>query len=162
MTGKSSIDAVSTIAGLGSLGRRRYVGLGQWRGASIAREAKELAGSAWCFAGRGRAKRRIQYQDILDASIRCPDPFVKQRARWIVRRLAPDCSRIELIALPAKHDAQHLLHAMGFETANVHLGSCAAKVLQRDLQRRGPRWLHNAAHAMADATFADWEDWKKG
>jgi hypothetical protein len=67
-----------------------------------------------------------------------------------------------LSALPAKHDAQRLLHAMGFETANVHLGSCAAKVLQEDLRRRGPRWLHTAAHAMVEATMADWEAWNKG
>src|SRR6202161_2793821 len=33
---------VHRLAGLGSLGRRRFVALAQWRGGSIAREAKEL------------------------------------------------------------------------------------------------------------------------
>ena len=44
----------------------------------------------------------------------------------MLRRLAPDCSRIELASLPATHDAVKLLFAMGFETANVHLGSAKA------------------------------------
>jgi len=150
------------IAGLGSLGRRRYVGLAEWHGGSIAREAKELAESAWRWARSARARRHIQYQEILDTAIRCPDPFVRQRGDWIVRRLAPDCSRIELSALPKEHDAERLLHAMGFETANVHLGSCEAKVLSDDLQRRGPVWLYSAGRAMADSTLADWQEWRKG
>jgi len=153
---------VHRVAGMGSLGRRRYLGLTQWRGGSIAREAKELAASAWRWARSSRAKRQIQYQEVLDASIRCPDPFARQSGRWIVRRLAPDCSRIELTDLPAKRDDERLLYSMGFETANVHLGSCPANVLHEDLRRRGPQWLHTAARAMADATIADWEDWKKG
>jgi hypothetical protein len=150
------------VAGLGSLGRRRYVGLAQWHGGSIAREAKELAPSAWRWERSARAKRNIQYQEILDTSIRCPDPFVRQRGDWIVRRLAPDCSRIELSALPVEHDAERLLRAMGFETANVHLGSCEARILSEDLQRRGPGWLHTAARAMADSTMEDWNQWRKG
>ena len=30
-----------------------------------------------------------------------------------------------------------LLHAMGFETANVHLGSKKARAIQADLKKRG-------------------------
>lgn len=153
---------VHRIAGLGSLGRRRYVGLGEWRGGSIAREAKELAVSAWRWARSARVRRQIQYQEILDTAIRCRDPFVRQRGDWIIRRLAPDCSRIELTQLPKEHDAERLLRAMGFETANVHLGSCEARVLSADLQNRGPAWLNSAARAMADSTLADWEEWRKG
>jgi uncharacterized protein (DUF2252 family) len=153
---------VHRVAGLGSLGRRRYVGLAEWHGGTIAREAKELAASAWRWARSARAKRNIQYQDILDTAIRCPDPFVRQRGDWIVRRLAPDCSRIELSALPAEHDAERLLHAMGFETANVHLGSCEPHALAEDLQKRGPNWLLSAGRAMAGSTTDDWNAWRKG
>jgi uncharacterized protein (DUF2252 family) len=39
---------VHRVAGLGSLGRERYVAIADWRGGSIAREAKALAPSA-CF-----------------------------------------------------------------------------------------------------------------
>jgi hypothetical protein len=152
---------VHRLAGLGSLGRRRYVALAQWRGGTIAREAKELTDSAWLFAHPGR-KRGILYQEVIDRSVRCPDPFVELRGRWIVRRLAPDCSRIELSSLPAKHDPIRLLHAMGFETANVHLGSREARIMSADLKSRKPNWLLKAASAMAACVRADWEDWRKG
>jgi hypothetical protein len=149
------------VAGMGSLGRRRYVALAQWRGGSIAREAKELCESAWLFAHPSR-ETGILYQEALTCSIRCPDPFVELRNRWIVRRLAPDCSRIELASLPAKHDAARLLHAMGFETANIHLGSRPAGVMSADLKARGPNWMFRAAAAMVHSVQADWEEWKTG
>ena len=60
--------------------------------------------------------------------MRCPDPWVRLRGTWIVRRLAPDCSRIELSALPQQRDEIKLLHSMGLETANVHLGTAKARV----------------------------------
>ncbi len=152
---------VHRVAGLGSLGRRRYVALGQWRGGSAAREVKELTDSAWRFAHPKRAKPALLYQEALDRSIRCPDPFVKLRGRWIVRRLAPDCSRIELSSLPTKHDAARLLYSMGGETANVHLGSREARVLLLDLKTRKANWLQSAALAMVESVRRDWEDWRK-
>src|SRR5256885_23903 len=42
---------VHRVAGLGSLGRQRFVALATWRGGRIAREAKALAPSACAFAG---------------------------------------------------------------------------------------------------------------
>src|SRR5205807_676538 len=119
--------------------------IADWHGGQVAREAKELAPSAWLWARRTDEGARIQYDDIMKCSIRCPDPFVALRGRWLVRRLAPDCSRIELSSLPAKHDAVRLLHAMGWETANVHLGSASARKLARDLGSREPGWLQQAA-----------------
>jgi hypothetical protein len=161
------------VSGLGSLGRRRYVALTTWRGGTIAREAKELAPSAWLWAraqdktsnGKvdetGHVATKLLYQEALDRSRRAPDPFVKMRGRWIVRRLAPDCSRIELASLPAKHDGVRLLHAMGFETANVHLGSVKARVILADLAKRPPGWLHEAALAMVRSVREDWNEWRK-
>ena len=77
------------------------------------------------------------YQAILTKARRACDPFVQLRGQWIVRRLAPDCSRIELASLPAERDEARLLHAMGWETANIHLGSRdTAGAVRRDLERR--------------------------
>ncbi len=149
------------VAGLGSLGRERYVAIVDWRGGKIAREAKALVTSAYVWALDGKGKKDILYQQVLDHAVRCPDPFVRTRGRWIVRRLAPDCSRIELSALPKQADEVHLLYEMGLETANVHLGSKKAisKVV-RDLEKRPARWLHEASEAMAKATLRDWKNWK--
>ncbi len=151
---------VKRIAGLGSLGRQRVVALAEWRGAKIAREAKALAPSAYNWQ-RSRSDNAVFYQKALDRAVRCPDPFVRVRGRWLVRRLAPDCSRIELASLPKERDEARLLHAMGWETANIHLGSQkAVDALRRDLRRRDADWLHTESKKMADATTTDFEAWK--
>lgn len=148
------------IAGLGSLGRQRFVALADWRGGSIAREAKALTRSAclWQQADAGE----ILYQTIIAAAVRVPDPWVQLHGAWIVRRLAPDCSRVELASLPKDRDEQKLLRAMGQETANVHAGDSQAKAaIQKDLQERHGKWLRKAADAMAEATEEDWKQWRK-
>ena len=149
------------IAGLGSLGRERYVAIADYRGARVAREAKALAPSARVWASPRTRSERIRYQEILNRSVRAIDPFVRLKGRWIVRRLAPDCSRIELVHMPKERDEARLLHAMGFETANVHLGTpTAVKAILSDLAKRPPHWLHDAATAMLKATSDDFRDWR--
>jgi hypothetical protein len=152
---------VHRIAGLGSLGRQRYVALAEWRGGSIAREAKALAPSACVWATDVKGSASILYQEMLNSAVRCRDPFVRFQKRWIVRRLAPDCSRIELAALPAERDELRLLHAMGWETANVHLGTAKRKTLGADLTKRPKGWLYRAAKSMEKAMLADFEEYRK-
>jgi hypothetical protein len=152
---------VHRTAGLGSLGRRRFTALADWRGGSIARETKELLVSAWGWEGPSPGEKQILYADVLRQAVRVADPFFQIAGSWIVRRLGPYCSRIELANLPAKHDTQKLLHAMGRETANVHCGDATAlAAIGRDLFQRGPKWLATAAHAMAEDVRRDWNDWK--
>jgi hypothetical protein len=148
-------------AGLGSLGRERYVAIALYRGGHIAREAKALAPSASVWANGGRGSDTILYQRVLNRAVRCHDPFVALKGRWIVRRLAPDCSRIEIASLPEQRDEIKLLRAMGFETANVHLGSVKGKAILKDLKKRKEPWLHHAAHRMVAAVMEDWEEWRK-
>ena len=152
---------VHRVAGLGSLGRQRFVALADWHGARVAREAKAMAPSACWWAGGCRGTRGVRYQEILDTAVRCCDPYVRLKGKWIVRRLAPDCSRIELSALPKERDEIRLLHAMGFETANVHLGSRKARAIQMHLGKRGIGWLSHAAEQMVTAVTKDWEQWRK-
>ncbi|HEV8038394.1 MAG TPA: DUF2252 family protein [Bryobacteraceae bacterium] len=152
---------VHRIAGLGSLGRERFVAVALFEGAKIAREAKALAPSACVWAAGGKASQRICYQQILDRSVRAIDPFVRLKGRWIVRRLAPDCSRVELTSMPRERDEGKLLHAMGFETANVHLGTPREiKAIVKDMNQRPARWLHEAAAKMVKAITRDWRDWR--
>jgi hypothetical protein len=149
------------VAGLGSLGRPRYTALADWRGGRVAREAKVLAPSAVCWAQQKSEPVEIFYEAIVDRAVRCRDPYLQLQGHWIVRRIAPDCSRIELDSLPAEKPEARLLHAMGWETANVHLGTARAiKSVKQDLKKRGASWLHSAAGAMTEATLADWESWK--
>jgi uncharacterized protein (DUF2252 family) len=148
-------------AGIGSLGRERYTAIADWRGGKIAREAKALATSAYAWAIGGKIKRAVLYQDALDQAVRCCDPFVRVRGRWIVRRLAPDCSRIEFSSLPQRGDERRLLYEMGWESANVHCGTGKAiKRIVQDLRKRPGKWLHDAARAMTKATGRDWQEWR--
>jgi len=149
------------ISGLGSLGRWRVVALAEWGGGLVAREAKAIAPSACIWMRDRDANAAIYYQSALDHAVRCPDPFVHLRGRWLVRRLSPYCSRIELSALPAKRDEARLLYAMGWETANVHLGTVSArKLILKDLAKRPAKWLQTSAQAMVNANVADWKDWR--
>jgi hypothetical protein len=148
------------IAGLGSLGRQRFVAVTDWRGGSVAREAKALAPSACLWAAKGKGVAPILYQQILNTAVRCKDPFVRLQKRWIVRRLAPDCSRIELSDIPRQHDEIRLLRAMGWEAANVHLGNIKPRTLLADLKKRPRGWLFQAARAMEKAVLADFADYK--
>jgi Uncharacterized protein conserved in bacteria (DUF2252) len=151
------------IAGLGSLGRQRYTALADWRGGKVAREAKALAPSAYCWQQTGNTSNEIQYQTILNNAVRCFDPTVRLIDGWIIRRLAPDCSRIDLSSLSKQGDMTRLLHAMGWETANVHLGSRqATEQVKHDLKQRPSDWLYLAAKEMADLVTTDWNDWKTG
>jgi uncharacterized protein DUF2252 len=154
------------VAGLGSLGHARYVAIADWHGGRIAREAKALVPSSSWWAQNDDAKKdcpaEILYQTIINRAVRCPDPFVQLRGRWIVRRLGPHCSRIELASLRGPDTELRLLHAMGWETANIHLGTSAArKSIMRHLDKQKGKWLHHAAEAMLQAVRADWEVWKK-
>jgi hypothetical protein len=151
------------VAGLGSLGRPRFVGVTDWRGGWLAREAKATAPSAWVWASGSDARAAADYTKIITQAIRVPDPTVKVVGGWIVRRLAPHCTRIELGDLPSSRDEERLLFAMGFETANIHLGTPRARaVLRRQLAaRRGP-WLHEAAKAMTGDVIREWKEWRAG
>src|SRR6266550_1846584 len=103
------IRIVHRVAGLGSLGRQRFVALAAWRGGRVAR----------------------------------------------------DCSRVRLNELPRKRDEARLLSAMGWETANTHLGSPRSGAIRADLKRRDKHWLRDAARRLADAIDDDWREWCK-
>ncbi len=160
--GTTGTRLVHRQAGLGSLGRMRVVALASWHGAMVAREAKPLAPSAWFWAAGGRP-HRARYGEIIGRAVRVPDPCLALHGEWLIRRLAPDCSRIELPSLPRSRDDDHLLWMMGWETANIHLGSAGQRQrILADLRRRGARWLVKCSARMAAAVERDWRKWRKG
>lgn len=149
------------VAGLGSLGHARYVAIAHWNGGRIAREAKALVSSAAYWARGHEGASDILYQTIMSRAVRCPDPFVHLRGPWIVRRLSPHCSRIELATLQAAGQELRLLHAMGCETANVHLGTPSAqKAILSHVKKQKSKWLHRATDEMMEFIRGDWKTWK--
>jgi hypothetical protein len=149
------------IAGLGSLGHPRILALSRWRGAFIAREAKAIRPSAWVWAKKA-SSTEIYCDKLVQRSIRVPDPCVHFHGRWVVRRLAPDCSRIELASLAKDRDEARLLYSMGWETANMHFSTPQAITkVKYDLAARKGRWLHKASKNMLAATIKDWNKWRR-
>jgi hypothetical protein len=149
-------------AGMGSLGRVRLVAIAEWKGGRVAREGKALTASALQWLHPDRVPAEILYQAILRRAVRCLDPYVQLRGHWIVRRLSPHCSRIELEALGTSRGECRLLEAMGRETANIHVGTEEKrKAILKDMRGRKANWLLNAAETMADAMEKDWRVWRE-
>jgi hypothetical protein len=149
-------------SGLGSLGRVRLVAIADWQGGKVAREAKAVVESAIHWLQNRPLAREILCHTITRRAVRCPDPFFQVNERWILRRLSPQCSRIELADLPGQRDELRLLHAMGWETANIHLGSGkSVKAVRRHLRSQKAGWLPSAAGKMAKSVAQDWSDWRK-
>ena len=154
-------------AGLGSLGRTRLVAVAEWQGGRLAREVKAVAPSAVLWAAGCAARAAdVQIRETVERAVRCADPFYRARRRWLVRRLAPDMRRFDLTDLAKRRDERHLLHAMGWETANVHLGGAEPAALAaelRDAERaHGRGWLAGAAARMVETVAEDWAAWRRG
>ena len=166
-----TLEMKKRIAGLGSLGHPRVLGLSEWHGAHLVREAKQLTCSAWIWASGEDRKRAthvfggaasLQQENITNSAVRIPDPHMHFLAGWEVRRLAPDCCHIELCSLTEERDEERMLYAMGWDTANLHLGSTEkVAAVKKDLGARRGRWLRDAAKGMAAATENDWGIWRK-
>jgi hypothetical protein len=150
------------LAGVGSLGRPRYTALAIFEDEPIARETKPLLASA-LWVDKKHKDAEVYYEEVLARAVRRLDPVVKVYEGWVVRCLAPDCHRIELSELGSERDEKRMLCAMGWETANIHLGTPnAIKAVLKDLQDRKKDWLVKAAGKMVKATLKDWEMWKAG
>jgi hypothetical protein len=148
-------------AGVGSLGRPRFTLLAEWEGTFIALEAKALIPSAAMWAQKKLNGADVQYEEVLARAVRRPDPILKVYEGWVVRGLAPDRCRIGLSELGPERDEKRMMHAMGAETANIHLGTrSAVQDVLKDLKERKPDWLRKSAEKMAAVTLEDWERWR--
>lgn len=161
--GTQGITHRARRAGEGSLGRYRAVALGTLDGALVAREAKATACSAWYWAHPDEMTPHMPTPSLpLPEAVRDHDPCVNVNESWIIRRLSPDCSRVELTSLPKRREEERLLRAMGWEAGNVHLATRdAIPGVVSHLDRLGKRWLERTAHAMVDDLLRDWKAWRK-
>lgn len=145
-------------AGKGSLGRPRYVAVAQWHRSWVCREVKAIAPPATAWASGTDAKSRAA--EVVRQAKRSPDPMLRVGDRWVVRRLAPRSSRIDLDHM-AWANLGRVMHAMGSEVASVHLGTPGVSdAILADLDARPPGWLQVAARALADRIETDWREWR--
>ena len=104
---------------------------------------------------------RTHPERIVDHSMGARDPFLRFSDGWRIRRLAPDCCKLDLGDLPGQQDAERLLRAMGKETANIHLGSPEAiPGIRSHLKSLRKEWLLTAARTMAEAVREEWKEWR--
>ena len=146
------------VAGVGSLGHERYIAIALHHGGRIAREAKARAPSACVWAGQ-RGKKDY-YRRLIEKSVRSRDPFLTLTTEWVVRRLSPDCCRLELAELPARWDEEALLLAMGWETANIHLAGGNPSAILKSLKKIRAATINQCAVDMLNALRKDWKHWK--
>lgn len=148
-------------AGVGSLGRPRLVRFFDALGGQVVREAKMIAPSAMVFVN-GEKPVKNAYDKILKKAVRTPDPFFAVTGNWVARRLAFDCEKIALASLHSLSEANDFFEAMGFETANIHLGDKDAPEARMHLiaqNRKNPEWLLRCAEEMIKATKSDFQDY---
>ena len=158
--GAEDIRIVPRRAGLGSLGRPRWVAIARWKGGPVVREAKALAQSAWCRTHRPE-DRAIRAGDLACGRYRAPDPWLSLHDGIVVRRLAPHSRKIDSVFAQEHAVTDQLLRAMGRELGSIHAVSGKTDAILEDLESRDRHWLSDAAERAVDIMKADHLAWRK-
>jgi uncharacterized protein (DUF2252 family) len=159
---KLQMRTAPRTAGTGSLGRPRWIGVADWRGAPVVREVKVIVSSAW---PPGRpctgAEQAMRNDAAARGKYRANDPWYRLKANLLVRRLSPNNRKLEAEDGSIDLLTRDMLGAMGQELANVHLGTGNHRAaIVRDLDRRPADWLRTNAKQAAAAVTRDYEEWK--
>ena len=140
-------------AGLGSLGRPRFVAVAEWGGGRVVREGKARVPSAWLQAGFPGAVA-IDVEALATGPDRAPDPWLRLLPGLVIRRLAPDSRRLE--APNGDSSALlELLEAMGAEIGILHASGGQGEAVLAALKALPEDWLRDAARTMLEAVEAD-------
>ena len=102
-------ESYRRIAGVGSLGRPRYLAVGDRDGALAARELKQVAPPAGVWLGRPSTASALDAPGL----VRARDPLYARTGGWLARRRAPDCIKLELARLHDAADTRKLFECMG-------------------------------------------------
>ena len=150
-------------AGVGSLGRPRWVALAHWKGGPVVREAKAVVPSGWCYAHK-HDNPSIRITEIANGHYRASDPwFQLNKQNVVVRRLSPNNHKIEMDNLGEWLFENRFLEHMGREVASIHLGTeDLGREIRADIAARPSKWLTKAAERAARSTEDDFEAWCKG
>jgi uncharacterized protein (DUF2252 family) len=149
-----AFETFPRAAGVGSLGRPRFVARADWRGGPVLREVKAVVASAWTLRHGGDAA--IRAGDVAGGRFRAADPHYRVADGLVVRRLSPNSRKIE--AKDAADDllSRDMLIAMGREIAACHAGDAnQAAALQAHFASLPADWLRDHAKAAARQVEAD-------
>lgn len=159
--GTSKIRFGHREAGVGSLGRERFVAIGEHNGGFVVSEAKAWLPAANKFLD-GQPPGKPEFPDFLKQAVHVQDPSIRVQDGWVLRDLSPLKHRVELSKLNSEKAERRLLYAMGFEAGNFHLGTgqVASRILQ-DLANRDKHWLADAAKTMKAANKQDLKEFRE-
>jgi len=156
----SHIRTARRVAGTGSLGRPRWIGVAQWHGAPVVREAKAMLPSAWPHLRSG-VTHVSRCDEIAKGRFRANDPWYGLKGKLLVRRLSPNNRKLEVERSGVDLLTPDMLGAMGVELANVHLGtSNPREAILRDLAGRKGEWLRASVKRAAASVTRDYKEWK--
>ena len=154
-------DTARRVAGTGSLGRPRWIGVAEWRGAPIVREAKTLLPSAWTLA-HDEPATTILTGEIASGRYRSPDPWMKVGDKIATRRLSPNNRKIEAASSDFRLQEHKMLSVMGYELANVHAGTGdPTAAIEKDLATRKSGWLAADVEIAMGLVLADYKQFRK-
>lgn len=159
--GASSHRFATRVAGVGSLGRPRFLAIADWRGGKVVREAKALVPSAWDWAHD--LQGRLRFLELAQGPYRAPDPHLalEPQSGFVIRRLAPDSRKINLGDHANMRLELGLLNVMGFDIGAIHAAKGASERIGADLSKRDDDWLHAAAKAAAAFVEDDFREWRR-
>ena len=116
--------------------------------------------SAWSRAHR-LSNRGVRVGEIANGRFRPLDPWYRIKDNVVVRRLSPNNRKIEVEKGKSTLFTSDMLQTMGFDLANVHLGTAERRdAIKRDLENRKRGWLTANARKASDATTQEYKDWK--
>jgi hypothetical protein len=149
-------------AGVGSLGRPRYIAVAEWHNKGlVVREAKMQLTSAWNWA-HDRLEETSKLLDAARSRSRAPDPYLQADGDFVYRRIAADADKIEIGDLDRSALKARLFEAMGADLGAFHAGNPrTAAAIRKDLGRRRGDWLHDAAEVAEAQVLLDFKAWRK-
>jgi hypothetical protein len=157
-----SIRMCKRRKGGGSLGRQRFVAVAFWRGGQILREAKALVPSAWVWANGRGGTQKPAFLKLANGRYRAPDPFLKIKNKFIIRRIAADSEKIDLGDDAGAKLQVRFLRAMGYDLASIHVDRPGSlDKIKADLARRPRGWLNAAAAVAAAKVREDYREWRR-
>jgi hypothetical protein len=145
------------IAGLGSLGRLRYIAISEYNGGYICREAKATVPSACTWVYSTANNTHFYQKMIQQKAIRSSALFLTFSRGWQIKKLSPDHSRIELADLPKTRKEEKILFAMGFELANIHASNVSvSRSLLASLQELPDNWFSQVTKKLGQQMKKDY------
>jgi hypothetical protein len=142
-----AFDTFPRTAGVGSLGRPRFVARADWRGGPVLREVKAVVVSAWALRHGGDPS--IRAGEVAEGRFRAVDPHYRVADGLVARRLSPNSRKIEAKESIDDLLSRDMLSAMGQEIANCHAGDPNGAAALAHLRTLPPDWLRGHAKAAA-------------